>query len=128
MHHTPFLNVKWIVKLNFFKCPLYSLQATLLQRQSSTSFSEPVMSRKRIHFFPSFLHILSNKLKYQNIWGQALKILFHSITDIETNTVKCLVFFCRQNIGTKNILLIYHFPKTILKCPENAEFHQLQWK
>lgn len=55
---------------------------------------------------------------------QALKILLYSITYFETNTTNWLVFFCRKNIGRKN-LLIYDFLKTMLKCPKNTEFYQL---
>lgn len=60
--------------------------------------------------------------------GQALKIFLYSLTDIETNTTNWLVFFQRQNIGRKNILLIYYFLKTMLKCPKSREFYQLQGK
>lgn len=114
--------------MNFFQCPLYSLQATSLQRQSLIRVLVNLACPENAYtFFTPFLHILLNKLKYQNICGQGPKIFFHSITDTETNTANRSASFCRQNIGIKPILLVYHF-LTTLKCPEKAEFHQLQWK
>lgn len=85
------------------------------------------MSRKCISFPHFCIFCQINQLKYPDMSEQAFKILLHSITYIETNTINWLVFFCRKNIGRKN-LLIYDFLKTMLKCPKNAEFCQLQGK